>query len=490
MSKGERVFLYAFIAVIFSSSAGFSQTFTDQTATLAPGLDDWVDGNTAKVAWGDYNSDGYVDFLAGGELWKNNAGASFTVVKDFGEAQVLWADSNNDGKLDVYNYGPHVLYRSLSTPTTTSFVSVSMPELPGNGASRGASWADFNNNGYVDLYVGGYEPRPNGPGLPDDVIHNNGDGTFSYSASADQYNISGNARGVTSCDWDRDGDQDVYVSNYRLQANRLLQNNGSGSFTDVAGTYNARAGNGHSMGAAWGDFNNDGKFDLFAGNFSHPGQPQSRFLENTMTVPGTPTAFADRGNGGVTWVEAYASPALGDYDNDGHLDLFFAVTPGYGNHPRLYRNDGSGNFSFTNVTSAAFGSSAPADSMMAGWADFDNDGDLDLVTDGRLYVNNTSQTTTHHWLKVNLIGGQGEFGLINRSAIGAQVRIDVPGLGSITRQVEGGTGEGNQNDLTLHFGLGSYSGTVDLDIAWPDGTQQTVSGVAVDQVTSIRRRTK
>ena len=101
----------------------------------------------------------------------------------------------------------------------------------------------------------------------------------------------------------------------------------------------------------------------------------------------------------------------------------------------------------------------------AAWADYDNDGYLDLTTNGRLYRNSGS---THGWLKVRL---EGDGKAVNRAAIGAQVRATISGQ-TITRQVESGTGEGNQNDLTLHFGLGAYRGIVALEILWPDGARE------------------
>ena len=89
----------------------------------------------------------------------------------------------------------------------------------------------------------------------------------------------------------------------------------------------------------------------------------------------------------------------------------------------------------------------------------------------------------NHWLKVRLVG-DGE--RVNRSAIGAQVRIEL-GDDTLTRQVEAGTGEGNQNDLTLHFGLGEWEEDVDLEILWPGGTRERVNGVAVDQTVVVNR---
>ena len=115
----------------------------------------------------------------------------------------------------------------------------------------------------------------------------------------------------------------------------------------------------------------------------------------------------------------------------------------------------------------------------AAWADFNNDGHLDLVTAGRLFVN---QGSTNHWLKVRL---NGDGHAVNQSAIGAQVRIRVKNQ-VLTRQVEAGTGQGNQNDLTLHFGLGQRSEPVDLEIFWPNRVVQTVPQVKPDQVIAVR----
>jgi hypothetical protein len=182
----------------------------------------------------------------------------------------------------------------------------------------------------------------------------------------------------------------------------------------------------------------------------------------------------------VFYQESYASPAAADYDNDGDLDLFFTTVYGVAsfgrpNHPVLFRNDGG--FVFTDVTAAAkLAGQGPT--YQAAWGDVDNDGDLDLTTAGRLFVN---QATGRHWLKVRLVGNGTS---INRAAIGAQVRLR-HGEQTLARQVEAGTGEGNQNDLVLHFGLGEHPGPVTLEVTWPNGTRQTVEQVAVDRLQTI-----
>jgi hypothetical protein len=282
---------------------------------------------------------------------------------------------------------------------------------------------------------------------------------------------------VTAADFDEDGDIDVYVSNYRLQPNLLWRNDGAGRFADAAGELGA-AGDGdlgawgHTIGSAWGDLDNDGHFDLFVGNFSHPPEYQDRpkFLRNLGAAQ--QFRFEDKSTGaGLRWQESYASPTLGDFDNDGLLDLFFTtVYPG--DTSVLYRNRGQWRFE---DVSAAAKVDVPT-TYQAAWADFDNDGYLDLATGGRLFRNPGGNG---HWLRVQLTGS----GKVNSSAIGAQVRVRLDDQ-TLTRQVEGATGQGNQNDLTLHIGLGTHAEPVGLEVRWPDGQVQQVETL-VDRTVSV-----
>jgi hypothetical protein len=448
-------------------------------AALALGAPQFVDlgiavSNTA-ACWADVNNDGWSDLLAGENVWINKAGKSFDPRPGLGS--VVAADFDNDGWTDAFSWSRLKLYRN----NKGQFEELALPSLPVT-VSRGACWGDFDNDGFVDLYIGGYEDWGTQTTYPSLVLMNRGGKSFELVRQEAKFRT----RGVTACDFDRDGDLDVYTSNYRLQPNQLWTNDGKATFTDSAQRLGALATSegfpgGHSIGSAWGDFDNDGELDLFAGNFAHVDsrgdQPKSRFLRNK----GRGEGFEDKGTCGVFYQESYASPAAGDYDNDGRLDLYFTTvyeTASFGrkNNPVLFSN--AADFDFKDGT-AANGLAGRGSTYQAAWADFDHDGDLDLATDGRVFVNQGTPNT--HWLQVRLKGGAS-----NASAIGAQVRIALEGK-ILTRHVEAGTGEGNQNDLTLHFGLGRRTQPVNIVVFWPGGKTQTVRGVRVDQIIEVGR---
>jgi enediyne biosynthesis protein E4 len=158
----------------------------------------------------------------------------------------------------------------------------------------------------------------------------------------------------------------------------------------------------------------------------------------------------------------YARVTACDFDQDGDLDVYVS---NYRLQPNvLWLNDGTGKFKDVAATYNA---------------NFDHDGDLDLVTAAKLFENSAAKG---HWLEIRLVG---DGNTVNRSAIGTQVRISLPNQ-TLTRQVEAGTGEGNQNDLVLHFGLGNHMQPARLDILWPTGTSRTIEDVKIDRVITVR----
>ena len=441
-----------------------------EDATAAVGLKGLGGG---RAAWGDFDNDGWVDLYVGGRLWRNGGGKRFVrVQKQPLAGDGIWGDFDNDGYRDLFCWtGQGRLFRNVAGKR---FVDAGrLPDLPMK-VSRGAVWGDFDGDGLLDLYVGGYEA----PGYqPDAVYRNAGKGRFERV-----WKTPGRpqpARGITAADYDEDGDLDVYASNYRLAPNFLLQNDGKGGFTDVAARCGVAGDGGlgawgHTIGSAWGDLDSDGRLDLFVGNFSHKPAYQDRPKFYRNLGASSECRFEDKSQGaGLAWQESFASPALGDYDNDGLLDLLFSTV-----YPRdhcvLYRNEG--NWKFADAT-ARTGISGRL-TYQAAWADFDNDGDLDLLTGGRLFRN---ALRGRRWLKLRLVGDGRS---VNRDAVGARVRIRL-GETTPTRQVESATGEFNQNDPALHFGLGDQAGPVTAEIHWPGGATQKLKA-RPDRTVTVR----
>jgi len=255
-----------------------------------------LDLRNSAAAWADYNNDGWVDLCAGGVLWRNDRAKLFKPLPDMGAG--LFADFDNDGFLDYFSWSQHALFANRNGET---FEKTAIPQTA-DCVSRGAACADFNGDGYIDIYLGGYENWQKGVTYPDMLLLNRGGRSFEKAWSDKRYR----ARGVTCCDFDTDGDPDIYVSNYRLQPNLLWRNDGDANLADAAASHNAIATwagfpGGHSIGAAWADFDNDGFIDLFAGNFAHDDargrQPHSFFLRNSG--PAKDHIFENKGQCGL-----------------------------------------------------------------------------------------------------------------------------------------------------------------------------------------------
>ena len=438
----------------------------------------------SAAQWGDYNNDGYSDMFGGVNVYTNQGNGAFVHTTPLGRSRGSLGDFNNDGLLDAFDIvagGGPVLHLNDGDETwtdSTHWFSYVSGDVPTN--SNASTVVDLNGDGFLDTFMTGWW---NEDSTGADIIYTSyTDGVSDPCWSRTwAYGPPWQQKGVTPCDFDEDGDQDLYVSGYWYNASSLWRNdgfNGSSGLTDVAAAYGASNGAGHTQGSCWADFNNDGHFDIFNANFAHLGNNPLHFVEN-QGEPGYNFTF--KGQCGVTQVEPLSAGIPGDYDNDGYVDILITVSGGYSwQYIMLFKNNGDWTFSET-TSAAGLGSQGPED--IGAWGDYNNDGYLDLIANGQLWRNPGGP---NHWLKVKLLGGPHPDGLVNGSAIGAQLRIDVPGLGTLTRQVQGNTGQlGCQNDQVLHFGLGSYTGTVDLQIDWPNGYQETVYDVAVDQAITV-----
>ncbi len=282
------------------------------------------------------------------------------VVNSYSNA---WGDFDNDGDLDLavsLGSGEVRLYRNDSGALVSVGAQVGMPQA-GSHELRGLSWGDFDGDGDLDL-LGGSTPTDK----LTVVLRNDGGKAFVNVAAEIGLTIPGrSARQTNWVDYDNDGDLDVYSAN-RVGENKLFQNAG-GKFTQVfagAGPTDARP----TVGACWLDMDNDGDLDLYLANQS--GATDAMWKNDGNAFVDVAAALGMQGPP-RTKDEGGVGCAIGDYDNDGDLDIF---APNYG-HNLLYRNNNNG--TFTEVAKAV-GVGVENHAVSGDWGDYDNDGDLDL----------------------------------------------------------------------------------------------------------------
>ena len=451
-------------------------------------------GDSRSVNWIDYDNDGDLDiFVTNGTeggadnfLYRNDAGTFVKITDDpivtdhTPSDGSTWGDYDNDGDVDCFVanwYNINNLLYANDGDGTFSQVTTG-PVVNDHGYSESGSWADYDNDGWLDLIVA----NSAGTNHSNFLYHNNGDGNFTRITEGDLATNQGSSRAPMWCDYDNDADLDIFIPNESGETDFLYRNEGGGSFTRITEGPVVTT-NGTSMSASWGDYDNDGDFDLFVANAG--GSPnncnQADFL------------FRNEGNGTFTRmtdseVELHGGCSFGslwaDFDNDANLDLF--VTNGFratGNTCFLYMNNGDGTFSFVTegeiVTDGGWTYGCAA-------ADYDRDGDLDVYVatwtppteNDRLYRNNATSENYYTWLNLRLVGT-----LSNLSAIGARISVKTV-VNNIPlwqmREVSGQSGYCGQT-LEQHFGL-ALADTVDsLVIRWPSGITETYTNIPVNQ---------
>jgi enediyne biosynthesis protein E4 len=494
------------------------------------------------VAFFDYDADGVLDLLftngatIGGEatapslrLYRGNGSGAFTDVTDrAGVGRSGWgqgvavADYDNDGFEDIYLtfFGKNILFHNNRNGTFTD-VSARAGVAAG-GWSTSAAWFDYDSDRLVDLFVARYidfsletaplpgaqQPGVNcsyrgfpvmcGPrglkGMRDLLFRNNGDGTFTdvtdrAGIDASQYR----GLGVVSGDYDNDGKVDLFVAN-DAQPNQLYRNHGGGRFEETAWDAGvavdedgrARAG----MGVDFGDYDNDGWLDLTIGNFF--GEPSSLY-RNQQDGTFVETTWSSRIGPPTIPILTWGSKFL-DYDNDGLKDLLYVnghvypevdahrLDETYAQRPFLFRNGGKGTF-----TSVA-GSAGPV--WNERWAargaaigDFDNDGDVDIaiaIVNGVPILLRNNGESVGHWITVSLLGTAS-----NRDAIGARVTVRA-GQRTITEAVGSGGSYLSHSDRRIHIGVGETPRIDTLEVTWPSGTKERLGPIDVDSFITIK----
>lgn len=441
--------------------------FTD--VTQASGL---ADVNAGRIAWGDYNRDGYQDILLNGSrLFRNNKGQNFIDVteKAFPEGISanggLWGDLDNDGDLDLVTKEPEWAW--LNTKGVFEKVHTLNGYRDNEVSTEGLGLGDVNGDGFLDIYVANYEKDYIAE--KDQLFFGIDDGRFrdvtefcQISPETDKH-----GRGVNLGDYDNDGDLDIFVSNYRLSENFLWENVTSGRFQNVAlekGVAGVEVDGwwGHTIGSEWADYDNDGDLDLFTANLAHPRYIDFSNKSMLYTNSGAPAwQFHDvRSQAGIVYEETHSEPAWGDLNNDGWLDLY--INDVYeGRRSFLYMSNADE--TFRDVTYLA------GVRHFNGWgvafADFDRDGDLDILAAGgtiQLFRNESAENG--NWIVVEIVARK------HVDGIGARMTL-TDGESTWIREVQGGKGTTNQHSLLQHFGLGENTGPFKLMIKYPAGRE-------------------
>jgi len=452
-----------------------------------------------RVALGDYNADGLTDILfSGSHLLANTGDMNFEDVSEsaglnnLSSNGGLFADFNKDGKLDFVSYSQNADGdgdKLLKNMDNTRFVNVNerAGDIDDSFPSEAAAWIDTEGKGYPSLYVTNYEKWQERSGYPD-YFWKNEDGYFADKSLAAGFrnppyadNPGQAGRGIAPADFDNDGRQEIYVCNYRLNRNFCWKQLDT-LFVDLASLYGL-AGTfkkgyyGHSIGADWGDYDNDGDLDLFVANLAHPRyldiSDKSMLLRNdglSYQVIEQDTIyywqFTDvTQSAGITYDELHSDPLFFDADNDGYLDLF--ITSVYvGERSYLYRNKGDGTFEDVTWLSGA--------RIYNGWGnaagDLDRDGLPDLVagsgSGAKILHNITSTANRALYVKpvwkneaIYLEDKPVNFAkLPNSPAYGTRVIVTLKSpkgkVFSLIRELSSAKGTGSQNAPELHFGLG------------------------------------
>jgi enediyne biosynthesis protein E4 len=497
------------------------------------------------VAVIDYDNDGWLDvFVVNGSvlegfpdgnvptshLYRNQRDGTFRdVTAAAGLTQSGWGqaacsgDYDNDGHDDLFvtYWGQNRLYHNRGDGTFEEVTAAAGLRSTKPRWGTGCAFLDFDRDGRLDLFAANYidfdlasAPVPESglcrykglpvacgpPGLPGgkNVLYRNaGEGRFEdVSERSGITRANGTyALGVSTLDFNNDGWVDLYVAN-DSNPSALYINNKDGTFKDVgvaAGCAYSQDGKPQAgMGVAAGDYDRNGTIDLFKTNFAGD----------------TSTLYANDGKGlcedrtfsaGIGLNTRWLGWGVGfvDLDNDGWLDLFLVNGHVYPEVERLkteaaykqrkvvYRNLGNGRFEDI-TTRLGAPVTTPAAGRGAAFADFDNDGDVDVIVNNMNAPPDLFRLDLHggsHWTTLKLVGTRS-----NRSAIGARVTLSA-GDATQVQEVRGGGSYFSQNDLRVHFGLGQATHVDRIAVRWPDGNEEQWTGVAIDRIVTLTEGT-
>jgi len=449
----------------------FTGQYTDGpfAASTAGPLGDTGAGRAVSMV--DIDNDGDLDMHvvnenAADQLLRNDGGA-FTdiavgLIADAGNGQgAAWADVNSDGFLDVYLTRFGSANQLLVGDGAGGFSAVTSFGLDHDGPGGSTTWVDFNGDNILDLYVTNY-------GANDVLLKSQGEispNFFLFSAAANPPPSGVNSSAAIWTDGNLDGTLDLFLTN-QFSTNFYYENVGNDQgFNDL--TNGLGLGDlGKGMGAAFGDYDNDGDFDLYVANEGMADilySAQGSFQFNKVLGEN----LGDSGNGrSVVWA---------DLDNDTFLDLYVTRH----NQPDLMlMGDGTGTFVKVPVGPAE----AETASNACASGDVDGDGAIDLLVsrDGAANVLFRNEITAdNHWVVLKLAGVAP-----NTSAIGARVVLTADGV-SQSRLVTAGSAYLGNSSLDVHFGLGASRSADQVVIHWPSGAVETIGPLVADRIWQV-----
>ncbi|MCH2199146.1 MAG: FG-GAP-like repeat-containing protein [Flavobacteriales bacterium] len=387
-----------------------------------------------------------------------------------------WVDFDNDGDLDFYfsqMFGRNKLYRNDNLNFSEVSIQAGLGET--EATSYGCSWGDYDNDGDLDLYQCTYlyvlEEGEAYEDWTNQLYQNNGDGTFTnvteYAGVGDGIQLSFQS---IWCDFDHDGWQDLYVINDLEHPNGFYHNNGDGTFTEIGEENGSAMGPMDAMSATPGDFNRDGYEDIFITNV--------QIMECALLInqgDGTFVDMADESNVTLSMLTWGASAI--DYDNDCDLDIYVCennyLTPEMPN-PLLKNN---GNLGFVNIGISTLNFDFH-DSYSVACMDWNNDGSLDMAVSNFAPQNAAIWISTgndHRFIDVKLEGT-----ISNPHAVGALVKV-WSNSQLQTKRVYCGQNYLAQEPYDLHFGLDDAQVVDSLEVIWPSGWSDKWYGLSANQ---------
>ncbi|MDC9724157.1 MAG: FG-GAP-like repeat-containing protein [Urechidicola sp.] len=477
------------ITLIFLLTFNFSWaqlSFQESATANGVGVSYGVSTYGGGVSFCDFDGDGWDDITystTDGEevyFYKNNNG-TFTLI-DLGindtyrTKQVIWIDYDSDGDKDFFATSISGLNKFYENDGSMNFTDITATcgLFTDNKYTYGASFGDIDNDGDLDVFICN---RDDVTFNQYNYLYRNDSGTYVEITSSAGINL-GNQVSFTSAffDYNNDGYQDIYVANDKIaNINRLYENDGDGTFTDVSLTSGAGIAI-DAMSTTIGDYNNDGWFDIYVTNTTGGNQLLNNNGDGTFTnvAPFIGVAFES-----IAWGAVFL-----DADNDSNLDLYVSGIFD-GSVPSLlpsafYENQGDDTFS---IPSGIGFSGDVLTSFSNAIGDFNNDGLPDIIvmndTDNNFLWENTT-TNSNNWLKLKLQGVTS-----NKDGIGSKIEISAGGKTQY-RYTLNGEGYIGQNSNTEFIGLGTET-TIDyLKITWLSGTVDYFTNVSVNQSLTVQ----